>query len=77
MNKLKKLSELTRIITDLKERGKRVVFTNGCFDILHVGHIEYLSNARKMGDVLVIGLNSDRSVKRLKGKRRPKTGRRI
>ena len=71
MTKLKKLSDLTRIITGLKARGERIVFTNGCFDIIHVGHVEYLSKAKDMGDVLVIGLNSDRSVKRLKGKDRP------
>jgi len=58
-----------------KNRGsfdeKRIVFTNGCFDILHVGHVEYLSQARSKGDVLVVGLNSDQSVKRLKGEMRP------
>lgn len=52
-------------------RGERIVFTNGCFDILHVGHIRYLAEARKLGDVLVVGLNSDLSVKRLKGSARP------
>lgn len=51
--------------------GKRIVFTNGCFDILHRGHVTYLSEARKLGDLLVIGLNSDASVKRLKGPERP------
>lgn len=50
---------------------KKVVFTNGCFDILHVGHIRYLADAKKLGDVLVVGLNSDASVKRLKGPTRP------
>ena len=50
---------------------KRIVFTNGCFDILHVGHVEYLFQARSKGDVLIVGLNSDQSVKRLKGKSRP------
>lgn len=56
---------LTRI------RGKRIVFTNGCFDILHRGHITYLTEARKLGDYLIIGLNSDASVQRLKGPDRP------
>lgn len=51
--------------------GKRIVFTNGCFDILHRGHVTYLSEARKLGDLLVIGLNADASVKRLKGPERP------
>ncbi|MCM2349615.1 MAG: D-glycero-beta-D-manno-heptose 1-phosphate adenylyltransferase [Bacteriovoracaceae bacterium] len=51
--------------------GKRIVFTNGCFDILHRGHVTYLAEARKLGDLLVIGLNSDASVKRLKGPERP------
>lgn len=54
-----------------KERGERIVFTNGCFDILHKGHLSYLREAKKMGDVLVVGLNSDYSVKRLKGDERP------
>lgn len=54
-----------------KNEGKRIVFTNGCFDILHRGHVTYLAEARKLGDLLVIGLNSDASVKRLKGPERP------
>ena len=52
-------------------QGKRIVFTNGCFDILHRGHVTYLTEARKLGDLLVIGVNSDASVKRLKGPERP------
>jgi rfaE bifunctional protein nucleotidyltransferase chain/domain len=51
--------------------NKKIVFTNGCFDLLHAGHIDYLSKAADMGDVLIIGLNSDESIKRLKGKHRP------
>lgn len=54
-----------------KNEGKKVVFTNGCFDILHRGHVSYLNEAKKQGDVLVVGLNSDASVKRLKGESRP------
>jgi rfaE bifunctional protein nucleotidyltransferase chain/domain len=54
-----------------KRCGKKVVFTNGCFDILHLGHVRYLTKARALGDLLVIGLNSDASVRRLKGKGRP------
>ena len=55
----------------LRREGKRVVFTNGCFDILHVGHVRYLASARNEGDVLVVGLNSDRSVKSIKQENRP------
>jgi rfaE bifunctional protein nucleotidyltransferase chain/domain len=55
----------------LENKGKRIVFTNGCFDILHRGHVTYLAEAKKLGDLLVIGLNSDESVKRLKGPQRP------
>lgn len=54
-----------------ENKGKKIVFTNGCFDILHRGHVTYLAEARKLGDLLVIGLNSDASVKRLKGPERP------
>ena len=55
----------------LKDENKRLVFTNGCFDILHRGHVEYLNQAKDLGDLLIIGLNSDDSVKRLKGQDRP------
>lgn len=54
-----------------KRQGRKVVFTNGCFDILHVGHVRYLQEARAQGDLLVVGLNTDESVKRLKGPDRP------
>lgn len=54
-----------------RHEGKKIVFTNGCFDILHKGHVSYLAEARKLGDLLVIGVNSDASVKRLKGPERP------
>ncbi|MFC1594779.1 D-glycero-beta-D-manno-heptose 1-phosphate adenylyltransferase [Candidatus Omnitrophota bacterium] len=70
-NKLKSLKQLKVIVSRLKQKRKKVVFTNGCFDILHLGHVTYLQAARKKGDVLVIGLNSDRSVKKIKGKKRP------
>ena len=59
------------IIDELKSSGKKIVFTNGCFDILHAGHIRYLSRAKELGDVLVVGVNSDASVRRLKGEERP------
>jgi len=59
---------------DLREADKRLVFTNGVFDILHVGHVRYLSKARKLGDALVVAINSDRSVRELKGPSRPVVG---
>lgn len=65
------LDTLTENVKRWKSEGKKVVFTNGCFDLLHAGHITYLSEAASLGDVLVIGLNSDDSVKRLKGAERP------
>ena len=55
----------------IENKGKKIVFTNGCFDILHKGHVTYLSEAKKLGDLLIVGLNSDASVKRLKGNERP------
>ena len=58
----------------LKRRGKKVVFTNGCFDILHSGHAVYLDRAKKLGDFLIVGLNTDPSVRRLKGRNRPIIG---
>ena len=69
--KLKTWTEIEIIVKDLKTAGKKIVFTNGCFDILHAGHVEYLNEAAELGDILIIGLNSDESVKRLKGKSRP------
>ena len=54
-----------------KEEGKKIVFTNGCFDIIHAGHVDYLEKAKSLGDVLIVGLNSDESVRRIKGKDRP------
>jgi len=70
-NKIKDIKELKEIIGELRERGKRIVFTNGCFDLLHIGHIRYLRKAKTKGDVLIIGLNSDNSVRKIKGKGRP------
>lgn len=69
--KIKGREELHRIIQDLKTKGKRIVFTNGCFDLLHIGHINYLEKARSLGDILVVGLNSDLSVQAIKGPLRP------
>ncbi len=71
MGKLVKLSTLTKIIGKLRKHRKRIVFTNGCFDLLHPGHLKILREAKAKGDVLVVGLNSDRSVKKIKGRSRP------
>ena len=65
------LQEAKSYSTELQQRGKKIVFTNGCFDILHAGHVEYLEAARDLGDKLIVGINSDQSVKELKGKNRP------
>ena len=69
--KIKTKEDLHRIVEDLKKKGKRIVFTNGCFDLLHLGHIRYLEKAKSLGDILVVGVNSDRSVRNLKGPERP------
>jgi rfaE bifunctional protein nucleotidyltransferase chain/domain len=69
--KIKERKTLLRIIKNLKTKGKRIVFTNGCFDLLHIGHIRYLEEAKALGDVLVVGVNSDSSVRKLKGPQRP------
>ena len=69
--KIKSSSEILKIVNSLKDINKKIVFTNGCFDILHIGHIKYLEKAKSFGDVLIIGLNSDISVKALKGNNRP------
>ena len=68
---IKNLTEITKLSKELRAKGKKIVFTNGCFDLLHIGHTRYLETARNFGDVLIIGLNSDSSVKNLKGKNRP------
>jgi len=71
LTKIKNKTAIKKTVDRVKEEGKKVVFTNGCFDILHQGHIRYLSEAKKCGDFLIIGLNSDRSVRNIKGKNRP------
>src|ERR1035437_4326004 len=63
--------EMIKIRHELKRLGKKLVFTNGCFDILHSGHVDYLNKAKELGDYLLVGLNSDFSVKKIKGKKRP------
>lgn len=73
ISKLKNIRKISAITRRLKKEGKKLVFTNGCFDILHVGHVRYLTQAKALGDILVLGLNRDRSVKSLKGSGRPVT----
>ncbi len=73
----KKILSLKNLLIALKKernKGRRIAFTNGCFDILHAGHVRYLKKARSFGDILVVGLNSDASVRKIKGKRRPIVG---
>lgn len=69
--KLKTRNGLEAVVEKLRRRGKKIVLANGCFDLLHVGHARYLAEARSMGDVLIVAVNGDRSVRRLKGKGRP------
>ena len=71
MGKVLKIDALVEEIRNLKETGKKIVSTNGCFDILHVGHVRYLQKSASFGDILIVCLNSDRSVKALKGDSRP------
>ncbi|RJQ60407.1 MAG: D-glycero-beta-D-manno-heptose 1-phosphate adenylyltransferase [Stygiobacter sp.] len=71
MSYVKTIDELCQIRKELKEQNKKVVFTNGVFDILHAGHVDYLGKAKEFGDVLIVGVNSDASVKRIKGELRP------
>ena len=71
MNCLKSLEEIKLIRSALKADNKKVVFTNGCFDLIHAGHIDYLNKAKALGDILIVGLNTDNSVKRIKGDKRP------
>ncbi|MCD6386451.1 adenylyltransferase/cytidyltransferase family protein [Candidatus Sumerlaeota bacterium] len=71
VDKIKSQDELAEIIRREQDAGKKVVFTNGCFDLIHVGHTRYLKTAREKGDLLVVALNSDESIRQLKGDRRP------
>lgn len=70
-NKILTLEQLTSVLTLLRLKQKKIVFTNGCFDIIHQGHVDYLAKAREKGDILILGLNTDNSVHRLKGETRP------
>jgi rfaE bifunctional protein nucleotidyltransferase chain/domain len=69
--KILPLDRLAPLIAELKKQGRKIVFTNGCFDLLHAGHVRYLAQAKALGDILVVGLNSDASVRALKGEGRP------
>lgn len=70
-HKIRLKEDLVSILDSVRENNKKIVFTNGCFDLLHAGHIQYLNQARQLGDVLIVAVNSDRSVKALKGNNRP------
>ncbi len=65
-DKIIDITSIREIISNLKKQGKKVVFTNGCFDLIHVGHVRYLTEAKELGDILVIGLNADKSVSSIK-----------
>lgn len=69
--KVKTSDELVNVVSELKRANKTIVFTNGCFDLLHVGHVRLLRQARSLGDILIVGINSDRSTRQIKGEQRP------
>lgn len=71
MNKILDRNTLKNELDPLRKKGKKIAFTNGCFDILHIGHVRYLREAKKTADILVLALNSDASVKKIKGEKRP------
>ena len=71
IEKVVTITKLKKIVQDLKRSGRRIVWTNGCYDLLHAGHVSYLQRARKYGDILIVGLNSDASVRLTKGPGRP------
>jgi D-beta-D-heptose 7-phosphate kinase/D-beta-D-heptose 1-phosphate adenosyltransferase len=71
MNSIKSRSEIKEIINQLRKEGKKIVFTNGVFDLIHAGHVDYLVKAKQLGDILILALNTDSSVKRIKGNKRP------
>jgi rfaE bifunctional protein nucleotidyltransferase chain/domain len=71
MSKIVTVTEIAAIAGQLRKSGKTIVFTNGCFDLIHAGHVKYLSKAADLGEVLILGLNSDASVKKIKGEKRP------
>jgi len=63
--------QLNQVIAEYRQQNKKIVFTNGCFDLLHIGHVRYLEEAKKLGDILIVGINTDASVQKLKGPTRP------
>jgi D-beta-D-heptose 7-phosphate kinase/D-beta-D-heptose 1-phosphate adenosyltransferase len=71
MSNIKSRAEIKQIREQLRKQNKKVVFTNGCFDLIHSGHVDYLVKAKEMGDILILALNSDTSIKRIKGNARP------
>lgn len=71
IDKIIPTAELATLTDTIHQQGKCIVFTNGCFDLIHAGHVQYLEDARALGDVLIVGINSDASVRRLKGTQRP------
>jgi rfaE bifunctional protein nucleotidyltransferase chain/domain len=71
MNGVKTLSQIKMLRKQFKEQKKKVVFTNGCFDLIHAGHVDYLTKAKALGDILIVGMNTDHSVGRIKGTKRP------
>ena len=74
--KIKRAEILSDIVAKLKTQGKKIVFTNGCFDIIHFGHVKYLEDAKKKGDILIVAINSSSSIRRIKGSSRPITSER-
>jgi rfaE bifunctional protein nucleotidyltransferase chain/domain len=71
MNGVKTLSEIKSLREQFKQQDKKVVFTNGVFDLVHAGHVDYLTKAKSLGDILIVGMNTDASVRRIKGEKRP------
>ena len=69
--KIKDINKIHEIVQRLRSKGKKIVFTNGCFDLIHPGHIRYLYKAKNLGDFLIVAINSDHSIERIKGKKRP------
>ncbi len=70
-DKIVVFSKLRTVVSKLKAKNKKIVFTNGCFDLIHTGHVKYLEKARSFGDILIVGINSDSSMKKIKGSKRP------
>ena len=70
-NKFCSLKQITQIVRNLQKKGKKVVFTNGCFDLIHVGHVSLFQKAKSLGDVLIVAINSDKSLANIKGPKRP------